>query len=192
MTEPLRAIAARFREERELERWSQYQLAEELGVTRAKLSNFELCQSPVSFAVGFEFCRRLDLSPRWLATGKEPKRPFPPLAELEVPLSELQRQMKHGVDFLSGYERFLRIPMERWTAANPPEKLVERSIGGGLEPLLRRWSSAEIIAQLSERIAALRAGDDKLRQAHADMADTLLNEISARLAVRRSKPRKSR
>lgn len=169
------------RAERETERFSQYELADELGVTRATLSNFELCQAPVSFAVGFEFCRRLDVSPRWLATGEEPKRPFPPLAELKLTAISIQKHTRRGVDFLNGYDSVLKEPIEAWVKANPTEKIVMRMLHGGTGSIAPRFSSAELVSQLQGHIAVLRSVDERLRSAHADIAEALLAEIGARL-----------
>jgi len=169
------------RAERETERFSQYELADELGVTRATLSNFELCQAPVSFAVGFEFCRRLDVSPRWLATGEEPKRPFPPLAELKLTAAGVHKHARRGVDFLTGYNSVLKDPIEAWVKANPTEKIVMRVLQGGTGSIAPRFSSAELVSQLQGHIAGLRSVDERLRSAHADIAEALLAEIGARL-----------
>lgn len=182
-------MADRMRAERETERFSQYELAEQLGVTRSVLSNFEQHQAPLSFAVGFEFCRRLDLSPRWLATGEEPKRPFVAIDELGISATELRQYSRRGVDFLNAYERLLRRPLEVWLKQNPPEKLVARMMRGGLEPLIKRWSNRELITQLQGRVADLRSADAAMRKANADAAEILIGEIGARLAVLRGQMR---
>jgi transcriptional regulator with XRE-family HTH domain len=184
LTDDDRQIAKRLRAEREAGRFSQYELADELGVTRSTLSNFEQFQAPLSFAVGLEFCRRLNLSPRWLATGEEPKRPFASIDELEIAPDELRKRMRRGVDFLSGYDDLLRRPLDAWVRQNPPDKLVARMMRGGVEPLARQWSNSELVAQLASQLKILRTADSVLRKPHADVAETILAEIGARLAVR--------
>lgn len=173
------------RDERESERFSQQELAEQLGVTRSALSNFEQGRAPLSFTVGYAFCRRLDISPRWLATGEEPKRPFPLESELGIGAAEIQRNCRRGVDFLSGYERVLRRATEAWTKENPVEKIVMRMMRGGVEPTVRRWSNAELVEQLRERIKGLRGSDSVERKVHADIADAMVGEVGARLSIRR-------
>lgn len=183
-SEVQRAVSQRLREERETERFTQYELADEIGVTRATLASFEQGHNPVSFAVGFEVCRRLDLSPRWLATGEGPKRPFPPLAELGITPADLRKYARRGVNFISGYEKLLALPIAAWLEKNPPEKLIARQFRGGVEPLARRLSAAELVSDLRDRIAIMRKEtSEEARCAHADVADSMLSEVAARLEV---------
>lgn len=182
LAESQRDVARRLREEREAGRYSQYELAAELGITRAVLSNFETAQSPVSFRVGYEFCRRLDLFPAWLATGEGPQRPFVPPAELGLTAGALRPAIRRGVDFLTGFDLLLKRPLEQWRQRNPPEKLVERILEGStISSIARRWSNAELMEHLRGMVGGLSAGDEKMRATYSRNADALLREIESRL-----------
>ena len=73
-------ICQRFREARLELRWKQPDLADELRVPRSRLANYEYAKAPVKFLLGYTFCKLLNISLRWLATGKMPKQPFTPIA----------------------------------------------------------------------------------------------------------------
>ena len=73
-------ICQRFREARLALRWKQPDLADELRVPRSRLANYEYAKAPVKFLLGYAFCKLLNISLRWLATGKMPKQPFTPIA----------------------------------------------------------------------------------------------------------------
>lgn len=181
LSSALLGVAERLRAEREVERFSQYELAAEIGVTRAALSSFELCENPLPFRVGFEFCRRLEVLPRWLATGEEPKRPFIPLAELNLTQEDLRRYWRRGIDFLTGYEAVLRRPIEVWLKRNPTDKIVMRMLRDGPESSIRRMSTLEIVFQLEENLKRLKKSDAVLLPAYLQVEESLLTELRTRI-----------
>jgi len=194
LTETQLRVARRFRDERELERFSQHELACEIGITRAALASFELGHNPLAFRAGFEFCRHLDIHPRWLAIGEEPKRPFIPMAELGIAHSELRKQMRRGVDFLSGYRELLERPAEAWVKRHTMADIIERTMRAGPEGAIRRMSGAELCSQLQCVIAAVRSNaiSDSQRGAQLEFADLLAGELTARWEAYKGQNRKSR
>jgi transcriptional regulator with XRE-family HTH domain len=183
-----RAIAERIREERDAERFSQYELAAELGLTRAALASFELARNPLPFSSGWEFCRRLDICPRWLATGQEPRRPCPPPEELGIDPADLKRQMRRGVRFSDGYAALLSEPLEEWVRQNPTEKLIERQLTSGPGAVARRLSRQELVTQLRSVIPAMaQEKNEHQRRAYAEVANAMLLEIAQRLSIEPAK-----
>jgi transcriptional regulator with XRE-family HTH domain len=187
-----RLVAERFRSERIIERYGQAELARELGVNRSAISNYEYLAAPVSFAAGLEFCRRLDLNPRWLATGEEPKRPFVDPAELGIEARALRVHMRRGGDFLTGYEAALAKPIAEWVKRAPIVQLVRREVETGPEAHSRRLSIEQLEAQAAEAIAALQKEPDDLKLARLDVALAMLQELRSRLAPKYARKRGAR
>lgn len=180
------AVIERFRSERELEHFSQYELAKELGVTRTALSSYELHRASVSFRIGWEFCRRLDLNQRWLATGEEPRRPFVPPCELNLSAAEERDMLRRRIDFRTGYLQYLEFRFDRWVKQNPPERLVERMLSGGLAHLARRYSNRELVSQIRELMHAALGDSSRPELATArETFDTYLAELESRLNLRK-------
>lgn len=175
------AVADRFRVERLAERFGQSELAEAIGVTRAAVANFEYGKAKVTFAAGFEFCRRLDLNPRWLATGAEPRRPFVAPDELGLAPNVVQGQMRRGVDFLAGYEAVLAKPLEAWAKKNTAEDVVMRLLKGGPKDVARRLSNAELEKQLMQAVSALVAAKPPAKHFQLEVAQIMLAEMKERL-----------
>ena len=183
LSEPLRQIAARFREAREQARFSQYDLAPQLGVARGVLSNVELFQNALPFRVGFEFCRRLNLAPRWLALGLEPRRPFIPIEELGVTLDRVREHSTRGMDFLEGYRELLEAPTNTWLDKHSPEEIALRSLTVDPTAAVRTMSVTELSSRLQSAIDGLARGTSAQRATHAKLAEILSAEMGARLSA---------
>lgn len=67
-------IGKRLRQFREERLISQTDLAGALLITRSQLINYETGVSPLPWHVAVNLLRKFSLNPRWLATGKLPKR----------------------------------------------------------------------------------------------------------------------
>jgi len=180
----LQIVSERFRSERMIERFSQAELAKEIGVTRSTIANFEYGAARVTFAAGFAFCRRLDLNPRWLATGEEPKRPFVEPAELGIEESALRVQMLRGVDFLQGYSAVLAKPLAAWLKKMPMDQIILRQIEAGPAAVARRLSSEQLEAQMLETVVALRHDRDDMKLSRVQVAEALLQELRVRLEAK--------
>ena len=179
------AVAERLRMERSAERFTQAELADEIGLTRTVLGNYEYGLARLPFAAGWAFCRRLDLNPRWLATGQEPQRPFVPLAELQVTETDLRPALAPRVAFVDGYERFLRPAVERWLKANPPEKRIARAMEGGPAAAARRQSSEQLETHLLEFVAAFKSASNAAQKiGYLAIVEAYTSEIRNRLETK--------
>ena len=177
-------LAERFRAERLAERFSQAELAAELGLTREGIGNYEYGLAKIPFSVGWAFCQRLDLNPRWLATGKEPQRPFISATELEINEATLEKASARSVDFLRGYASYLRPAIEKWLKTNTPQQIVLRLIQGGPAAAARRASFDELEIQLLEYFALLKTADVKKKLAFVPLVEAFLFELRSRLENR--------
>jgi transcriptional regulator with XRE-family HTH domain len=70
LSEREKKICARLREARELLGYTQTRCAEDIGIERGTLVNYESGRSPVRASLGLRFCRTLIVSEEWLATGR--------------------------------------------------------------------------------------------------------------------------
>lgn len=68
-------IGFRLAEMRTFLRYSQYDVATRLNITRERLSSYESGRLPVKASVALAFCCRYNVSERWLAIGTPPKHP---------------------------------------------------------------------------------------------------------------------
>ena len=176
------AVAVRAREERILQRFSQAELAEELGLFRAALSNYELGRVNMPFGVGLRICRGLDLNPRWLATGAEPKRPFITFEKLHVPEARIwESAVASRCDFHTGYEKFLKAPIEEWLAKTPMSAIILEQIKGGPASIAPRLSELELI-KYAERFCESAGSQEKhrLRRSDLETAMVFLRELRKR------------
>lgn len=172
------------RGERLAERFTQAELASELGLTREGIGNYEYGLAKLPFVVGWAFCQRLDLNPRWLATGEEPQRPFIPAAELGLDEAMLRKASGRTVDFLQGYAVHIAPAMDKWLSANPPERIVLRLIQGGPAAAARRASLEELEMQLLEYVALLKSAEAKKKLAFVPVVEAFLTELRSRLENR--------
>lgn len=143
----------RLREERKLEKFSQPELAEDAGLGRASLSNYEYGLAALPFAAGIKLCRRLDLNQQWLALGREPRRPYVPLTDLEL---EANIEDLYSGNFLDGYRELLAAPMRSWVKKHPVESLVEMQLRDGTEKFFARKSALSLEQLIRENSALLR------------------------------------
>jgi len=57
-------------------KWSQPNLARELGLTHNQLAGLEYARAPLRYRVGNILCDRFNINQRWLATGALPQRHY--------------------------------------------------------------------------------------------------------------------
>ncbi len=165
------AVSLRLREERKLEGFSQEELASDAKLKRASLSHYEYGITALPFGAGIKLCRRLDLNQQWLATGREPRRPYVPLTDLHV---DPKVVVLYDGTFLDGYRELLAVPMRAWLKKHPIEKLVEMQLHGGMEKYFARKTSTELEQLIREYSAILReltsAGQKLGALSHIQMA----------------------
>ncbi|MCW5547860.1 MAG: helix-turn-helix transcriptional regulator [Opitutaceae bacterium] len=178
-------LAERFRAERLIGRFGQAELANEIGVTRAAVSNIEYGLAKLSFSAGYAFCRRLDVNPRWLATGKEPKRPFVELSELGVDQASVDQCMRRGVDFLQGYGSVLEKPLAAWVKKTPQSAIIMRYLEAGPDGVARRLSNEELESKFVETVMALKSEREDMKIALLRNADAFLSELKNRYLTKK-------
>jgi transcriptional regulator with XRE-family HTH domain len=168
--------AKRLKNERIEEGFSVAELAKESGVSAPSLKHYEHGLAPISLDAGLKICRRLDLNQRWLATGKEPKRPFIPVEELTPTIQPDKR-----ISFLDAY-RELELSVARWHRAHPPTRIIHEHIASGPGEDIRRMSRARLESFLSEWISMLRkAENDHMKLAVLGVLELALQELRRRL-----------
>lgn len=173
------SIASRLQSERISERFTQEELASETGTGRAAYSNYELGRVRLPFGVAWAICHRLDLNPRWLLTGTEPKRPFVSADELRILEARLNEVA--SMDFESGYREVLDGPLERWFASHGNEEIVKRMLKGGPQAVARRASYEELELSFLDRVAAFRAAKPEHKLAHLEVIKAFFDELRTRL-----------
>ena len=124
-------ICQRVREVRLANRWQQAQFAAELGINRARLASYEYAKAPIRYELGKKLCLRLNISERWLATGRLPKKRFtdfiyapeastrldPLFSEVfDQHLKEPTKESEVKLIDLIGIERFIQ---ERFDSSTP-------------------------------------------------------------------------
>ena len=60
---------------KQVAKWSQPDMAHELGLTQNQLASIEYRRAPLRYAEGLHLCRKFDVSQRWLAKGIQPMGP---------------------------------------------------------------------------------------------------------------------
>jgi len=103
MTEREREIAGRVHHlRRAVIKWSQPDLAQELGLTQNQLASIEYQRAPLRPGPASHLCQRFDISQKWLAEGVPPIQPAYPVAA--NPTAEDSAKTL----FSAHYDRFLR------------------------------------------------------------------------------------
>lgn len=179
--DPLTSVAARFKRQRQIERFTQAEIAAEAGVTRSLIAHFEGGFSRLSFAAGYAFCRRADINPRWLATGEEPQRPFVQPDELGVDEAEIEAQAVRGVDYLEGYSAVLASPLEQWAASITVDDLISRQLTGGPSASARHYANKDLQAEIERWAKELGKGSLPIRSGALITLYALLDEMGERL-----------
>lgn len=156
-----------------MEKFSQAELALDAGLGRASLSNYEYGITALPFSAGIKLCRRLDLNQGWLATGREPQRPYVPLSELGI--SAESEELYEGT-FLDGFNELLAAPLMAWKKQHPAEALVLSNLRGGPGPLFARMSRLGLERFIREWSAKLREESDQ------DMKLCVLLDLEASVA----------
>lgn len=180
-SDSLAEVAARFKRQRRIERFTQAEIAEEIGVTRSLIAHFEMGLSRLSFAAGYAFCRRANINPRWLATGAEPQRPFVTLTELQVSQADVDAQSVRGVDYLTGYQAVLASPLERWAQAVTVDELIGRQIEEGPAGYARRCSNAQLKAAIEQFVGELWSSHFTTKASALINLHAMLDELGERL-----------
>jgi len=85
----------------EIVKWSQPDLARELGITQNQLAGLEYARSPLRYVTARTLCDKCHVSQRWLATGNLPIRVF-----IEVHISR-ERVIPLDALFSQAYDEFL-------------------------------------------------------------------------------------
>lgn len=154
------ALVRRLIAERHAIGFSQTELADECGLSRPTLRNYEYGATPVSFPNGMRICRRLNLNQRWFSSGEIPKRPFVPLDALNDDPS--------AWDKLSAWT-FRRVwtelhdeTMRRWLRAHPPDELIEAAMREGPKAVLAKLPEDGLREFLREWIGMLNPGQHSL------------------------------
>ena len=174
-------IALRIREERKLEKFSQAELAFESGIGRASLTHYEYAITALPFSAGIKLCRRLDVNPIWLATGKDPRRPYVPLSDLGL---ESRIEDLHGGTFLDGYRELLAAPLRKWRANHGDGALIMAQLYTGTDRVFARMSKLSLEKFIREWSAKLRE-EECPRMKLAVLGNILSagNELKRRLEV---------
>lgn len=167
------AIARRLREERNLEKYSQDELAADAGIGRPSLAHYECGITAIPFLAANKLCRRLDLNQQWLATGKEPQRPYVPLPDLQL---DANLETLYSGTFLDGFREVLAKPMRKWIKEHPPEVLIDAQIRDGPGKVFARMSKLGLEKFIREWSAKLREQD------HPQMKSAVLANIQAAAA----------
>lgn len=180
-SDPLVAVAARFKRQRQIERFTQAEIANDIGVTRSLIAHFEMGLSRLSFAAGYAFCRRANINPRWLATGAEPQRPFVPVAELGLSEADVDGQAVRGVDYLAGYEAILAAPLEQWAKTATLDDLIGRQLEDGPAGYARRCSDAQLQAEIERWASELKSDSIITKSGALVNLYAILDEFAERL-----------
>ena len=155
------------------------ELASMLGMHRGTLSNYERGKANLSPAVALDICRKLDLSPRWLATGTEPLHPF--ITPEETGVSTERFLMARGT-FLEAYRKVLSLGFESFHGR--PEssgKITRRASDVMSGEYLRRCSVDSLIRHIREssrKLAAAHSEEEILRR--QDRLLAIVDEIKTR------------
>ncbi len=96
------SVCVRLREARLAARFDQPTLAAMLGISRVRLASYEYAKAPVRSDIGLKACEALDISQRWLATGRRPMFGFVRLSD------DTSVMMKPRELFLAAYNRLMK------------------------------------------------------------------------------------
>jgi transcriptional regulator with XRE-family HTH domain len=175
------ALIRRLSAERIAARFSQAQLADEAGVSRPTVKNYEYGLAPLSFPNGVRICRRLNLNQRWVATGDMPKRPFVPLAELDDDPSAWDKLSTWT--FRRVWTELHDTTMQRWIKAHPTDELVEATLREGPKAVVSRLTDDALREFLREWVAMLGdAQSSMIRLAILGNLELAIAEMRRRIA----------
>lgn len=171
----------RIREERTTERFSQEELAKEISITRMALANYEQGVSKLPFEIGMAICRRLDLSPRWLATGVGEKRPFVTPEQLGLNADQMKLP-KRKVDFFLGFKQIVEEPLKLWEGSQSKDEWLKQMLAGGPEKLAMRLSIAELEQTvITSLCSAVASGHSDMKAAYLENVVIFARELKTRL-----------
>jgi transcriptional regulator with XRE-family HTH domain len=85
----------------EIVKWSQPNLAKELGITQNQLAGLEYARNPLRYGIARILCDKCHISQRWLATGDLPIRVF-----VDVHIS-YEKKIASNLLFSEAYDAFL-------------------------------------------------------------------------------------
>jgi transcriptional regulator with XRE-family HTH domain len=158
-------VSERLRIVRTGERFTQDELAADIGITRAALGNYEYNIRPLPFGVGLRWCERLDINPAFLVEGgPHPERPYVKPSDLEIDGFALQKLASRRTPFEVGYFQILREPLRRWFAINTPARLILKAINAGAAPVAARLSAAQLDHEITRTTAEMlkASGPDQI------------------------------
>lgn len=176
-------VAERLKAERLAARYTQVEFASEIGISRAALANYEYGLSKLSFSVGLLVCERLGLSVRWLAEGKDPKRPYVSPQDLGINSKQLAVVTQQRVDFIAGYSAVLRERLERWLDANPVGISNPHLVRRQHQHFARISSLEELQQHLVELIGMLKVAPKPEKQGFVPAIGAYLDELDHRLQL---------
>lgn len=175
------AVGSALRFRRMRQKFSQQEIAEMVGTTRSTISNIEYGNAKVPFSVGYEFCRRLDLSLALLVTGNE-SGPFVSPQELGVSEDTVRSLMKRRTGFLDAYNRVFKAPLEAWAKSTPQVDIITRILRRSPQTVARSMSMEALLESIPQLVQCfLKATDAETQRDFAVMASAQLLEVKERL-----------
>jgi transcriptional regulator with XRE-family HTH domain len=103
MNDREREICTRVRKFRESTKWSQDDVARELGISRDRVASVEYGRTPLRYDLAKWLAEKLDVGLHWIAEGRPPIRPYLPPDQAEESkiaphalLSEAYRRLKRN------------------------------------------------------------------------------------------------
>lgn len=181
----------RMRQRRLLLRFSQSELAGDLGLNRSAMANYENGRLALPFNIGLALCRRLRLNPAFIVFGEPPESPYIELAELGLVESEVIAKAGRS-SFPEAFEVFLRRPLADFFARHTLDELVLREIRSGHESGVINASMAELERMLSEISEGAETWSASQKVAHLQVIAALANELARRLSMSAGKRGRSR
>lgn len=177
---PSDTLAFRLQAVRLMERYIQTELAQAVGCTREAWATYERGRVALPLAVALAFCRRLDISMRWLAEGKEPVRPCISAEELKVDAKALRLAANAGEPFSAAYRRLIAKAAEQWHSSHTTEDIVLRQLHEGPVAVMRRLSLEELKSRLLEYAAAVESGGDDQIGGWISILEAVIGELKHR------------
>lgn len=174
-------IAFRLQAVRLIERYIQAELASAIGCTREAWATYERGRVELPLAVALAFCRRLDISLRWLAEGVEPRRPFIPPEEMGVEAAALEAAADAGEKFATAYRRLIAEPSARWYSSQATGDIVLRYLNAGPAAQMRRFSLHELKAHILQFAASIHQGDEVQAAGWISNLEAALAELKHRI-----------
>ena len=177
-------LADRLHAQRIAARFSQEELANEIGSNRAAFANYEIGRVRLPLSIGLAFCRRLNICPRWMISEEDPRSPFVEADELGIDEREIRRAIERGATFEEGYSQIFAEPLNRWIKKNPVRSLALRQLAGGPEQTARTLSLKELKSSIVEVAVQIHENPEDEDKARARVLKALVDELKRRFDLR--------